>query len=83
MLFFSISIPHPPTFREEPKNEITSRKNICPIEVKSGKNYTLSSLNKIRMKYSGYIGQSYIIHTQDYAEKDDVIYLPIYMAYML
>lgn len=65
------------------KNEITSRKNICPIEVKSGKNYTLSSLNKIRMKYSGYIGQSYIIHTQDYAEKDDVIYLPIYMAYML
>ncbi|MBR2281941.1 MAG: ATP-binding protein, partial [Spirochaetales bacterium] len=33
------------------KSKVTNRHNISPIEVKSGKNYTLSSINKFRSKY--------------------------------
>ena len=33
------------------KSRITSRHNISPIEVKSGNNYTLNSLNKFRKRY--------------------------------
>ncbi len=65
------------------KKTVTSRRNISPIEVKSGKNYTLSSMNKFRSKFREYAGQPYVIHTLDYSEKDGIIYLPLYMAYFL
>ena len=62
------------------KRGVKSRHNICPIEVKSGKNYTLSSLNKFSFKYSQYVGTRYVVHTLDYKEKNGVIYLPLYMV---
>ena len=65
------------------KSSITSRHNISPIEVKSSTNYTLSSLNKFRSKFSEYIHQPYVLHTADLIEKDGVIYLPLYMAILL
>lgn len=65
------------------KQNITNRHNICPIEVKSGSNYTLNSLNKFIKKYSNEIGTSYIIHTKDYKEVDGIIYLPLYMTPLL
>lgn len=37
------------------KSKITSKHNITPIEVKSGKNYTYSSLNKFKNKYKDYL----------------------------
>ena len=37
------------------KSKITSKHNISPIEVKSGKNYTYSSLNKFKNKYKDYL----------------------------
>lgn len=64
-------------------HKISSKHNICPIEVKSGKNYTLNSLNKFREKYSNFLDKAYVIHTGDYKEKDNVIYLPIYMTSLL
>ncbi len=65
------------------KNRISSRHNISPIEVKSGKNYTLSSLNKFRNKYAEVLHIPYVIHTEDYRENNGVIYLPVYMTYLL
>ncbi len=65
------------------KNKISSRHNISPIEVKSSKNYTLSSLNKMKNKYGEYLYTSYVIHTGDYKEENDIVYLPIYMTPLL
>ena len=65
------------------KSKITNKHNISPIEVKSGKNYTLVSLNKFRKKYANYLATSYIIHTSDYKEEDDIVYLPVYMTILL
>ncbi|MBQ8471984.1 MAG: ATP-binding protein [Bacilli bacterium] len=65
------------------KSNITNRHNISPIEVKSGKNYTLVSLNKFRKKYQEQLGVAYIIHTGDLKEEDGVIYLPLYMTMLL
>lgn len=42
-----------------------SRHNIRPIEVKSGKNYTLSSLNKALRKFSEPLTTPTVIHTSD------------------
>lgn len=62
------------------KSNITSKHNIIPIEVKSGSNYTFSSLNKIKDKYKDYIGDRIIIHEKDLKVDDDILYLPIYMV---
>lgn len=65
------------------KSRISSRHNISPLEVKSGKNYTLSSLNKFRKKYSEVLHTPYVIHAQDYREDNGIVYLPVYMTHLL
>ena len=65
------------------KSMITSKHNIIPIEVKSGKNYTYSSLNKLYNKYKDYLGDAIILHTGDLKIENDILYLPIYMTSLL
>lgn len=65
------------------KDEVTSRHNISAIEVKSSSHYALSSLDKFRRKYKNYIARSYVLHAKDVDIKDDVVYLPLYMAGLL
>lgn len=65
------------------KSKIGRRKNISPIEVKSGKNYTTSSLDKFRAKYRLQTATPYVVHGGDYSEKDGVTYLPFYMTPLL
>ena len=62
------------------KPSVTSRHNICPIEVKSGVRYTLSSINKFGRKFAEQIAAPYVLHSADYAEKDGIVFLPLYMA---
>ena len=65
------------------KRKVTSRHNISPIEVKSGKRYTLSSINKFKTQFAEQLDVAYVIHTNDYKEKDGIIYLPVYMTPLL
>ena len=62
------------------KSKISNRHNISPIEVKSGKNYTLSSLKKFQNKYHEQLHTPYVLHAGDYRENGGVVYLPVYMA---
>ena len=61
------------------KNDI----NISPIEVKSGTNYTLTSINKCIKKFGQYLGTPYVLHTKDIDLKDGLVYLPLYMTPLL
>ena len=66
------------------KDQVTARHNICPIEVKSGKGYSLTSLDKYTKKYNQQVGVSYILHDGDLEVVDEKhIYLPLYMAGLL
>lgn len=65
------------------KEAITSRHNISPIEVKSGKNYTLASLKKCINKYGQYLYTPCVLHSKDVEVKDGIAYLPLYMASLL
>ena len=57
---------------------------IIPIEVKSAKNYTTSSLTEFNRLYKRRIAQSYIIHPKNYAVKEDgTICIPPYMTICL
>lgn len=65
------------------KSKISSRHNISGIEVKSGKNYTLSSMKKFITKYREQLNVPYVLHTSDLMEKDGIFYLPLYMTPLL
>ena len=65
------------------KATISNRHNISPIEVKSGKNYTTSSLDKFREKYNNQLSTAYIIHAGDLKEEGDRMFIPLYMTPLL
>lgn len=65
------------------KNSITSCHNIIPIEVKSSKRYTYTSLNKFMKKYNNYLDKPIIIHTKDLENSENILYIPIYMTGIL
>lgn len=61
----------------------TCRHNISPIEVKSGKKYTLTSLKKCIAKYGNQLSTPYVLHDKDMKEEDGIVYLPLYMTPLL
>jgi predicted AAA+ superfamily ATPase len=65
------------------KETVTSRHNISPIEVKSGTNYTLTSIKKCIEKYKNYLSTPYILHSKDVEVKDGLVFLPLYMTPLL
>ncbi len=65
------------------KSRVTNRHNISPIEVKSGKRYSLSSLKKCMDKYGQYLATPYVIHDGDLETADGIVYIPLYMTPLL
>ena len=56
---------------------------LFPIEVKSSKNYTTTSLLRFKEKFKPRIGECYIIHPKNLSIKDDVLCIPPYMTICL
>ena len=56
---------------------------LFPIEVKSSKNYTTTSLLRFKEKFKQRIGECYIIHPKNLNIKDDVLCIPPYMTICL
>ena len=57
---------------------------IIPIEVKSSKNYSTTSLLKFKKKFSKRIEDLYIIHPKNLAIREDgIICIPAYMTFCL
>ena len=65
------------------KSKISNRHNISPIEVKSGKNYTLTSIKKFMVKYEQQINIPYVLHSADLKVDKGIVYLPLYMTPLL
>lgn len=65
------------------KSKISSRHNISPIEVKSAKNYTLTSLRKFVKKYKEQTYIPYVLHPGDVKEEEEIHFLPLYMTPLL
>ena len=65
------------------KSKLAQKKNIRPIEVKSGKRTTHRSLDKFLAKYSDWVDEPYLFWDRDLAFKDGILHLPLYMAPLL
>ena len=64
-------------------NESKTNFKIYPVEVKSSKNYSATSLGVFRSMYSKRIKESYIIHPKNYAVQGEIIKIPPYMFFCL
>ena len=53
---------------------------IFPIEVKSGSNYSVTSLLRFREKYKERIGECFIVHPRNLSYKNDILCIPPYMV---
>lgn len=62
-------------------NESKTNFRVIPIEVKSSKNYTTTSLGKFREIYGKRILRSYIIHPKGYAADGEIVKVPPYMFF--
>lgn len=62
---------------------VRKNKKVCPVEVKSGAYRRHSSLDKFITRFSGKIGQPYLLYTKDIMIKDGVVHLPLYFAMFL
>ena len=64
-------------------NESKTSFKVIPIEVKSSKNYTTTSLNEFKSLFSKRIAQSYIIHPKNYMQEGNIIKVPPYMFFCM
>lgn len=56
---------------------------VNPVEVKSSKNYSTLSFGDFNNRFGKRIGQSYVIHPKNFRMENEVIFLPVYMAFLL
>jgi predicted AAA+ superfamily ATPase len=66
-----------------PYRDAAGRTRISPIEVKSGKTYGTSSLDRFRAIYGKRLGTEYVLHPKPLTVEGDRVYLPLYMGGLL
>ncbi|MCQ2461976.1 MAG: AAA family ATPase [Clostridia bacterium] len=62
-------------------NDSKIKFKILPIEVKSGKNYSATSIFRFSDIYRQRIGESFIIHPKAFSKTDDITKIPPYMFF--
>lgn len=65
------------------KSRLTARHNVVPVEVKSNKDYTTTSLDRFKDKFPGYCAERTVLHPGTAGFSGDITYLPLYMAGLL
>ena len=63
-----------------PDAQITRKKHVSAVEVKSENDYTTSSLDKFRRKFGPSMSAAYVVHPGDIRQKYGILYMPIYMT---
>ena len=64
-------------------NDSKTKFRISPIEVKSAKNYTATSLESFKEIYKKRIDRQIIVHPKNYSEEDGIIKIPPYMMFLI
>ena len=65
------------------KSKVSSAHSVYPIEVKSNKEYSTTSLERFQTKFRRYVATPIVLHPKDLATKNGIRYLPLYMAEMV
>ena len=64
-------------------NDSKVKQKIYPIEVKSTRVYSTTSLDRFQSRFHERIGGQYVIHTKNLKKEGNTLYLPAYMTWLL
>ena len=64
-------------------NESKTNFQVFPVEVKSSKNYSATSLGRFKELFGKKIAMQYIVHPKNLAIEGDIVKLPPYMFWMM
>ncbi|WP_180326540.1 hypothetical protein [Raoultibacter phocaeensis] len=56
---------------------------VCPIEVKSPRQYGTKSLDRFKEKFGKRVGSQYVLHPKQLKVEGERVYLPLYMGFCL
>ena len=62
------------------KAQLSRRHNVIAVEVKSGRKYDHSSLDKFMGRFKQQVYRAYVLHSKDVQKNGDIVYLPLYMT---
>ena len=62
------------------KSVLGRKKNITPLEIKSGKRAKFASLRKFTEKFADFVDEPLLFHMKDFKNDGDTTFLPLYMA---
>ena len=65
------------------KSKTDRMHNVSPIEVKSGRSYATTSLERFRSKYGRFVDRAFVLHPKDFGIRGDVALIPLYAAPLL
>lgn len=66
-----------------PCPDAAMKPRVSPVEVKSGKRYSLVSLDKFKRKFGKRVGVEYVLHPGQCKVQDGRAFLPMYMSFCL
>lgn len=66
-----------------PFADAAMKPRVSPIEVKSPREYSTTSLDRFMQRFGKRVGTPYVIHPKQLSIKEGRVYLPLYMAYCL
>ncbi len=66
-----------------PYADAAMKPRVCPIEVKSPRQYGTTSLDRFKEKFGKRIGTQYVLHPKQMKAEGDRLYVPLYMGFCL
>lgn len=66
-----------------PYADAAMKPRVCPVEVKSPRQYGTTSLNRFKKKFGKRVGTQYVLHPKQMKVEEGRIYLPLYMGFCL
>lgn len=66
-----------------PYADAAMKPRVCPVEVKSPRQYGTKSLDRFKEKFGKRVGVSYVLHPKQLKVDGDRVYLPLYMGFCL
>ena len=67
----------------KPYANAAGKPRVCPIEVKSPRQYGTTSLNRFKATFAKHVGTQFVLHPKQLRVEDDRVFLPLYMAFCL
>lgn len=67
----------------QPYADAALKPRVCPIEVKSPRQYGTTSLDRFKKRFGKRVGMQYVLHPKQVKVEKDRVYLPLYMGFCL